>query len=692
MSETLDLLFELGTEELPPKSLLSLSRALQAGVEAGLQKAGLSYGEFVSYATPRRLAFLIKELATAQPDQTVEKRGPAINAAYTADGSLSKAAEGFVRSCGTTPDKLTTLKTDKGEWLCFKQEVKGAATAELIPDIIRQSLAALPIAKRMRWGAGVAEFVRPAHWAVLLFGEQLIETSILDLTTGKITKGHRFHKPGLIEITSPHAYAEQLREQGQVIANYAERMDVIRASAEQAAASVNGVAHIDEALLEEIAALVEWPVPVLGGFEERFLALPAEVLITTMQENQKYFPVKNPAGGLLPWFITFSNIASSRIESVREGNERVVRPRLTDAEFFWNQDRKKTLEDRVPNLANITFQKTLGSLLDKTHRVQCLAAHIAIRLEIESALVERAALLAKADLLTEMVGEFTNLQGTMGRYYALAEGEPEEVAVAIEEQYLPKVSGGVLPVTQTGQMLALAEKLDTLTGIFSAGLIPTGDKDPYALRRAALGAIRLLVECRLDLDLPQLLTFALEPFTHSFDRAATLQQVHEFILDRLKGYCLERGFSYDEFDAVLAVQPPRLLDFQSRLQAVKEFRNLPEAESLASANKRIRNILRKTEETIVANVDGHALQDAQEITLLQAARDAREAVLPLLRERDYTAALKRLAALRDDVDAFFDHVMVMCDDVELRKNRLGLLAIVEGLFLDIADISRLQAG
>ncbi|MFM8331073.1 MAG: glycine--tRNA ligase subunit beta [Candidatus Methylumidiphilus sp.] len=692
MPATNDLLFELGTEELPPKSLLTLSRALQAGVEAGLKKAGLSYGEFVSYATPRRLAFWVKDLATAQPDQTVEKRGPALNAAYTADGALSKAAEGFVRSCGTTADQLSTLKTDKGEWLVFKQAVKGAATAALIPDIIRQSLNALPIAKRMRWGAGVAEFVRPAHWVVLLFGDTVIDTTILDLPSGRITRGHRFHKPGTITVNTPASYAEQLRTEGQVISNYAERMDAIRAGANQAATSVSGSAHIDPDLLEEIAALVEWPVPVLGGFEARFLELPAEVLITTMQENQKYFPVKNSAGGLLPWFITFSNIDSSRIASVREGNERVVRPRLTDAEFFWKQDRKKTLEGRVPNLAQITFQKTLGSLLDKAQRVQRLAAHIANSLEVESALVERAALLAKADLLTEMVGEFTNLQGTMGRYYAMAEGEPADIAAAIEEQYLPKISGGVLPVTHTGQMLALAEKLDTLTGIFSAGLIPTGDKDPYALRRAALGAIRILVECRLDLDLPSLLAYALEPFSHSFDRAATLKQVHEFILDRLKGYSQDRGYSFDEFDAVLAVQPPRLLDFVSRLAAVKEFRALPEAESLSAANKRIRNILRKTEETVVAVVDDHALKDVQEINLLQAARDAREDVLPLLRERDYTAALRRLAGLRDDVDAFFDHVMVMSEDLELRKNRLGLLAIVEGLFLDIADISRLQAG
>ena len=692
MADTRDLLFELGTEELPPKSLLTLSRALQTGVEAGLTKAGLTYGEFISYATPRRLAFLIKGLNIAQPDQMVEKRGPAINAAYTPDGSLSKAAEGFVRSCGTTPDKLTTLKTDKGEWLCFKQEVKGAATADLIPDIIRSSLAGLPIAKRMRWGAGTAEFVRPAHWVLLLFGDSVIETTLLDLPTGCNTRGHRFHSPRTITLDSPAEYAEKLRTEGKVIASYAERMDMIRTLAEETASAAGGIAHIEPALLEEIAALVEWPVPVLGGFEARYLQLPAEVLITTMQENQKYFPVQKADGTLLPWFITFSNIASSRIESVREGNERVVRPRLSDAEFFWNQDRKKTLEDRVPTLANITFQKTLGSLLDKTHRVQRLSVHIAEALTIESALVSRAALLAKADLLTEMVGEFTNLQGTMGRYYALAEGEPKDIAAAIEEQYLPKQSGGALPETQTGQMLALAEKLDTLTGIFSAGLIPTGDKDPYALRRAALGAIRILIECGLDLELTTLLAFALEPYTHKFDREATFKAVHEFILDRLKGYCLERGFSFDEFDAVLAVQPARLLDFQSRLQAVQTFRNLPEAESLAAANKRIRNILRKAEEEVVANVDDHGLVEPQEKALLQAARDAREDVLPLLQDRDYTAALRRLAGLRDSVDAFFDGVMVMADDPVLRRNRLGLLAIVEGLFLDIADISKLQVG
>jgi glycyl-tRNA synthetase beta chain len=414
------------------------------------------------------------------------------------------------------------------------------------------------------------------------------------------------------------------------------------------------------------------------------------VLITTMQENQKYFPVKDRSGALLPHFITFSNVASSCPDTVRSGNERVVRPRLSDAEFFWNQDRKKTLEERVPDLAQVTFQKTLGSLLDKTRRVQKLAGEIAGRLQLDGAKAQRAALLAKADLLTEMVGEFTNLQGTMGRYYALAEGEPEEIAAAIEEQYLPKISGGVLPQSQTGRIVALAEKLDTLTGIFSAGLIPSGDKDPFALRRAALGTIRILIEGGLDLELPELIRLALEPLHHQFEREATYQAVHEFVLERLRGYCLERGVQHDEFDAVLAVQPSSLVDFEARLGAVKVFRSLPEAESLAAANKRIRNILRKSEEPVVANVEEHGLREPQEIALLRGARDGREAVLPLLQARDYTGALCRLASLREAVDAFFDGVMVMADDIELRRNRLGLLAIVEGLFLDVADVSRLQ--
>jgi glycyl-tRNA synthetase beta chain len=690
MTETRDLLFELGTEELPPKSLLTLSLALKTNVEAGLAKAGLTHGVVRPYATPRRLALLIENLAVAQPDQTMERRGPALNAAYQADGSPSKALEGFLRSCNATPDQLITLQTEKGEWVAFRQQVQGGHTAGLIPDLLRSALAALPIAKRMRWGNGTAEFVRPVHWAVLLFGDDVIEADILGVKTGRDTRGHRFHHPERLVLGTPGEYADRLLNEGRVIADFEARKQKIRALAEEAAATVQGKAHIEPDLLDEVTALVEWPVPVLGGFDARYLALPPEVLITTMQANQKYFPLKDPHDGLLPYFITFSNVDSTALDTVRAGNERVVRPRLSDAEFFWNQDRKRTLESRTHELAQITFQKTLGSMLDKTRRVRHLAVAIAERLNAESAWVERAALLAKADLLTSMVGEFPELQGTMGRYYALAEGEPEDIAAAIEEQYLPKVSGGPLPESRTGLMLALAEKLDTLTGIFSAGLIPTGDKDPYALRRAALGAIRILIEAKLDLDVPDLLDFALDQFTHDFDTDTARENVHGFMLERLRGYFLERGFRHDEFEAVLAVWPSSLLDFERRLKAVREFRRLPEAESLASANKRIRNILKKAEEEIVATVDDHALAEPAEKSLLEAARLAKEDILPLLHTRDYTGALCRLARLRETVDAFFDGVMVMVEDAELRRNRLGLLGIVEGLFLNIADISKLQ--
>jgi glycyl-tRNA synthetase beta chain len=690
MAETRDFLFELGTEELPPKSLSTLIDALQSGVESSLQKAGLSHGAISAYATPRRLALLIRDLPLAQTDQQVEKRGPALNAAYNADGSPSKATEGFLRSCNTTADQLTTLRTDKGEWLCYRQQVKGAGTKTLLPDILNTSLANLPIAKRMRWGGGSAEFVRPVHWVVMLLGGDVIKAEILGIATGRSTRGHRFHHPEMLEINEPGDYEQTLRLQGKVIASFAERKQQIKVFAEQSARQVQGIAHIEPELLDEITALVEWPVPVRGNFDARYLALPAEVLITTMQENQKYFPVKDGAGKLLPYFITFSNVDSSNPDTVKLGNERVVRPRLSDAEFFWMQDRKQRLEQRVERLAQVTFQQQLGSLHDKTVRVARLGKIIAEHLGLESTRVQRAALLSKTDLLTEMVGEFTNLQGTMGRYYALAEGEASEVAAAIEEQYLPKISGGAIPATITGQILALADKLDTLSGIFSVGLIPTGDKDPYALRRAALGIVRIVVEANLELDLRALLGSALAQHTHAFDHAALQQQLEIFILERLRGYLLDRGTRYDEFDAVLATQPQYLTDFELRLKAVAEFRGLPEAESLAAANKRIRNILRKNENEPNEAPNEALLTDGAEIALLNAARSAQQAIAPLIQQRDYTAALRRLAQLRDPVDAFFNDVIVMSEDATLRKQRLGLLTLIEGLFLQIADISCLQ--
>ncbi|MBK8817153.1 MAG: glycine--tRNA ligase subunit beta [Methylococcaceae bacterium] len=684
-----NLLFELGSEELPPKTLVKLSRALLDSIVQGLNEAELTFTATKAYATPRRLAVFIENLSTQQPDKIVEKRGPAIQAAFTSDGKPSKAAEGFAASCGTTFDQLDRLKTDKGEWLIYKQAVKGQPTEQLIPDIIRQSIANLPIAKRMRWGNFATEFVRPVHWSVLLYGNSPIHCEVLELTTGDESRGHRFHAPVAIKIQNPESYPDALLQQGKVIADIEHRKVIIKEKAQAAAQAVNGIAHIEADLLEEVAALNEWPVPITGTFDPRFLELPAEVLITTMQTNQKYFPVKNTEGGLLPYFITFSNIESTRPESIQQGNERVITPRLTDAEFFWKQDRKTPLAERVGSLANIVFQVKLGTLAEKNQRVINLAEIIANQLNANVDWAKRAALLAKADLLTNMVNEFDNLQGIMGRYYALADGEPREVAEAIEQHYFPKQSGGPTPLGATGQIVALADKIDTLCGIFSAGLIPTGDKDPYALRRAAIGVLRILIENNLSLDVVDLVKASLQQFTHAFDREATQKLVTEFIFDRLKGYCLDKGYGPDEFDAVITVNPTQPLDFIERLQAIKAFRQLPEAESLAAANKRIRNILKKSDAAPAASVGD--LVEAEELNLFAVAQASSDDIQPYLAKRDYQAVLSRLAKTEPAVNGFFDKVMVMTDDLELRAKRLALLNMLSEQFLQVADISKLQS-
>jgi glycyl-tRNA synthetase beta chain len=683
-----NLLFELGCEELPPKTLLKLSNALSDGILAGLNEAELTFSNVKSYAAPRRLAILIENLQATQTDKTVQKRGVSIQAAFQADGTPSKAALAFAQSCGVEFDQLERLKTDKGEWLACTQTIAGQTTQQLIPDIIRKSLANLPIAKRMRWGNSTVEFVRPVHWAVLLYGDEIIETEILGLKTGNQTRGHRFHAPQNLMISKPENYAEILLSQGNVIADFEVRKNQIRTDAEKAALAVNGIAHIEEDLLEEIAALNELPTPITGHFDERFLALPAEVLITTMQENQKYFPVKNADGSLRPYFITFSNIQSTNPESIKNGNERVVTPRLSDAEFFWKQDRRYSLADFASRLETIVFQQKLGTVAQKVERLVKLAEFIAPKINADVELSKHAAFLAKNDLMTEMVGEFSNLQGIMGRYYALADGENPIVAQAIEEHYLPKQAGGATPSIDIGCVVALAEKIDTLAGIFSAGLIPTGDKDPYALRRAALGVLRILIEHDLKLDIHALTEFALSLFEHEFDKAKTQTLVTDFIFERLKGYCLDKGFTADEFEAVLAVNPAEPLDFMQRLQAVKAFRQLPEAESLAAANKRILNILKKSDSP--AETIGK-LVETVEIELLELAQKSATDIKPLLEKRDYQATLNRLAQLKQPVDAFFDGVMVNCDDLELRANRLALLNLLSQQFLTCADISKLQA-
>lgn len=689
MSDTQHLLFELGCEELPPASLRKLSDALLENIQQGLTQADLTFGEAIAYATPRRLAVLIEDLASSQADKSIEKRGPALQVAFNAEGEPSKACQGFARSCGTTVEQLSTIKTDKGEWLSFNQEVKGQDSVALIPEIISKSITQLPIAKRMRWGSSNTEFVRPVHWAVLMYGQDIIKTEILGLNTGNITYGHRFHAPEAITIDTPLSYSKVLLEQGKVIADFSQRMQIIRDAANSAASAVEGIAHIEEDLLEEIAALNEFPVPIAGNFDTRYLALPDEVLITTMQINQKYFPVKNAQGNLLAHFITFSNIESKNPVSIQQGNERVVMPRLADAEFFWDQDRKLRLEERVEQLDSIIFQKALGSLADKSQRVGSLAEFIAKSINTDADQVMRAAKLAKTDLVTNMVEEFGSLQGLMGRYYALADGESAEVAQAIEEQYYPKGSGSPTAASSTGQILSIAEKIDTLTGIFSTGLIPSGDKDPYALRRAALGVLRTIIENKLGINLIECIDFALKQFTHEFGLEKTRGLVIPFIFERLKGYCLDHGFTADEFEAVVAVLPAEPYDFIRRLHAVQDFRRLAEAESLAAANKRISNILRKSDNKPAESVG--KLTEAAEIALLASAEQAEKDVVPLLASKDYQAALNRLAGLRSEVDTFFDDVMVMCDDLDLRANRLALLTKLSRLFLQIADISRLQS-
>ncbi len=684
-----DLLFEIGCEELPPKTLKRLIDALAENIANELNKKNINFDAIEKFATPRRLAVIIKDLDEAQPDQLIERRGPAIQAAFDKDGNPTKAATGFASSCGTTIENLGRLKTDKGEWLAYRQQVQGKKITEIIAEILAQSIRLLPIAKKMRWGNSSVEFVRPVHWIILLYGSEIIDTDILGLKTGNETVGHRFHALKKILIPTAAEYRTILQQQGKVIVDLNERKESIRNAAKEAAKSVGGEAIITEELLEEIAAINEWPVPVIGSFDSQYLNLPMEVLVTTMQSNQKYFPVKNQQGALQPYFITFSNIESKRPESIKEGNERVIAPRLADAEFFWNQDRKEKLAAKIPLLKNIVFQQKLGSLADKTARVTFVAEHIATQLQANTEWVKRAAELAKTDLVTEMVGEFASLQGVMGRYYALEDGEPEEVAWALEEQYYPKQAGGPIPGRETGKILAIAEKIDTLCGIFSVGLIPTGDKDPYALRRAALGILRIIIEGDLSLDIIDLVDVALAQFVHDFDKLASRQLIVDFIFERLKGYCLDHGYKIDEFESVMAVAPRYPIDFMLRLQAVKTFKKMPEAESLAAANKRINNILKKAKDEIPDQIDG--LQQDEEKTLLNVAASTWEDIEPMLNNKNYTEALTRLAGLKTPVDNFFDHVMVNTEDETLRKSRLALLKQIAQQFLKISDISKLQA-
>jgi glycyl-tRNA synthetase beta chain len=683
---TRDLLFELCTEELPPRALPALSKALTISLIKGLDAASIPHGNVHGFATPRRLAVWVEKLAEQQPDRQVERRGPPIANAFDAQGAATQAATAFAKSCGVGVGELSRLTTEKGAWLQFRGTERGAATTTLLKDILTQAIAALPIAKRMRWGAHSAEFVRPVHSVLLLYGDEVVPIELLGLQSGRVTSGHRFHHPKPISLKSAKGYEAKLRR-AKVIADFAKRREMIRAGVIAAATEVGGSALIDDALLDEVTALVEWPVPLTGQFEQRFLSLPREVVIATVQDHQRYFAVQGPDARLSGWFVTVSNIESRDPSKVREGNERVVRPRLSDAAFFWEQDRKTSLRAHAARLSGVIFQAKLGSYAEKTARVARLAELIGSRIGA-GADIREAAELAKADLMTAMVGEFPELQGTMGRYYAEAQGLPRDVSVAIEEHYRPRYAGDALPSTRTGQALALADKIDTLTGIFAIEQRPTGTKDPFGLRRAALGILRILLDLQLDLDLLDVLvaSAAAQPV----QRAGVADEVYDFIVERLRGLLLEEpGTTAEMLDAVLANRPCSPLDAITRLAALKEFLLLPDAVVLAGINKRIANILKKTQVNPDWIVDPRALSEEAERGLHDALTNLRDPVLEATRQRRYADSLLALVGLRAPVNDFFDRVMVMDEDAAKRNNRLALLRDVQILLGGVADLSRL---
>lgn len=685
-----DLLIELGTEELPPKALKKLSSAFTAGIVDGLKKAGFDINGVESFAAPRRLAVLIKDVDASQPDREVERKGPALKAAYDADGNPTKAVMGFAKSCGAEVSDLQQLETDKGIWLVFKATEKGKVLSDLIEDIINQSLTRLPIPKRMRWGSNDSEFVRPVHWLVLMHGETVIDAEIMGVKSSANSFGHRFHYPESIALKHAADYQDKLLSPGFVIADFEQRKQKIKKQVIETVEQLGGEAIIDEDLLDEVTALNEWPIAVAGEFDEVYLDVPDEALIKTMQDNQKYFPVRDSAGQLKNYFITISNIDSKSPQKVKEGNERVVRPRLADAKFFWEQDQKQPLESFNTALENVVFQAKLGSIAEKTQRVTKLAESIAEQLGSDVDYVKRAVLLSKCDLMTDMVGEFASLQGVMGKCYAQRAGEADEVAAAIDEQYKPRGASDDTAATATGQILSISDKLDTLVGIFAIGQKPTGEKDPYALRRASLGVLRTVIERQLDLDLKNLISTSADLLKDKIDASKVEQDVFDYIIERLRAYYLDRGVTADVFDAVSALSPSRPLDFDKRIKAVSVFRELAEAESLAAANKRVGNILKKSAVDKTIAVDESLLSEDAEKNLFETLSSLSKTVEPLFDSGDYESALSKLSSLRDPVDAFFDSVMVMADDEAIKNNRIALLNSMNQLFLRAADLSRLH--
>lgn len=684
-----EFLIELGTEELPPKQLRTLAEAFAANFAAELATADIAHEGVTWFATPRRLALKVANLAESQPDRVVEKRGPAVNVAFDADGKPTKAAEGWARGNGITVEQAERLVTDKGEWLLFKEQVQGQQTASVVVDMAAKALANLPIAKPMRWGDKETQFIRPVKTLTILFGSELIQGEILGVASARTLRGHRFMGEPEFTIESAEQYPAILEERGKVIADYATRKAMIIEGSQQAAQQLGGIADLEDALVEEVTSLVEWPVVMTAKFEEKFLKVPAEALVYTMKGDQKYFPIYDASKKLLPNFIFVSNIESKEPRHIVEGNEKVVRPRLADAEFFFNTDRKRPLVDRLPLLENAIFQQQLGTIKDKTDRITELAGYIAKQIGADVEKSKRAGLLAKCDLMTSMVFEFTDTQGVMGMHYARHDGEAEEVAVALNEQYMPRFAGDELPSRGVSAAVAMADKLDTIVGIFGIGQAPKGS-DPFALRRASLGVLRILVEYGYQLDLVDLIAKAKSQFGNRLTNANVEQEVIEFMLGRFPTWYQDAGFSIDIIQAVLARNPTKPADFDQRVKAVSHFRALEEAEALAAANKRVGNILAKYDGELGEEIDLALLQEDAEKALAEAVEIMAEALEPAFATGNYQEALSKLAGLRAPVDAFFDNVMVMADDEALKKNRLTLLNKLRNLFLQIADISLLQ--
>ncbi|CAM2962867.1 glycine--tRNA ligase subunit beta [Vibrio rarus] len=687
-------LIELGTEELPPKALRSLAEAFAANFEAGLKAAELSHEGIKWYAAPRRLALKVTQLAEGQADKVVEKRGPAISVAFDAEGNPTKAAQGWARGNGITVEQADRLKTDKGEWLLFKQEVAGKPVQELVMDIAAKALTGLPIPKVMRWGNSDIHFIRPVKTLTVLLGDELVEGEILGVASARTIRGHRFMGEQEFTIDSADQYPAILEERGKVMADYDARKAIILADSKKAAAAVGGIADLDDELVEEVTSLVEWPVVLTAKFEEEFLKVPSEALVYTMKGDQKYFPVyshevTNENKKLLPNFIFVSNIESKEPRHVIEGNEKVVRPRLADAEFFFNTDRKRPLIDRLPELEQAIFQKQLGTIKDKTDRITALSGYIAKQIGADVEKATRAGLLAKCDLMTSMVFEFTDTQGVMGMHYATHDGEDEQVALALYEQYMPRFAGDTLPSTGISSAVAMADKLDTIVGIFGIGQAPKGS-DPFALRRASLGVLRIIVENGYNLDLVDLIHQAKEQLGDKLTNENVEADVIDFMLGRFRAWYQDAGFSVDIIQAVLARRPTKPADFDQRVKAVSHFRGLEAADALAAANKRVGNILAKFDGELSAEIDLALLQEDAEKALAESVEVMTEALEPAFATGNYQLALSQLADLREPVDAFFDNVMVMADDEALKKNRLTMLNKLRNLFLQIADISLLQ--